>query len=169
MHVAMSTEVNSSVLLWPDEDRKNAINSENTYLINIWKLHLYLLHFYGTRGADGDLLWVEITHIVSLTCWNPRPPLENHRKVSSRCHSQDFSTYSLFFLNSLPECFLSGHPCVLLGYQQKAHRGHRALKWRDQALHKCLSDVFQPSSKCCQGLRQKGSCSNMAMQHSRYF
>lgn len=138
-----------SLLQWPDEVRKNVINRENAYLIKIWKWCLHLLHFYGTRGVDGAPLWAEITHIVRLTCWNPHPPLENHRTVSSRCHSQDFSTYSLFFLNSLPECFLSGRLCVLLGYHLKAHRGHGALKWRAKAVSKCLSDVFQPGLRCC--------------------
>lgn len=51
-----------------------------------------------------------------------------------------------FFLNSLPERFLSGRSYVLLGYQLEAHRGHGALKWRAQAVHKCLSDVFQAVS-----------------------
>lgn len=96
MPSTISTDVNSSLLQWPDENRQNVISRENAYLINIWKWNLHLLHLCG--GVDGAPLGAEITHIVRLTCWNPHPPLENHRPVSSRCHSQKFSTFSLFCL-----------------------------------------------------------------------
>lgn len=139
-----STPVNSSLLQWPDEDRKNAINRGNTYLINISKWYLHLLHFYGTGGVDGAPRWGEITHIVRLTCWNPHPPLENHRTVSNRCHSQGFSTYSLFFLNSLPECFLSGRSMCFTWLPAEGTQG----PWRAR-MKSSGSDVFQPGLRCC--------------------
>lgn len=115
------------------------------YLEMIFASAAFLRH-QGSRRSS-TVSWDHThcqTHLLKPSSSTRKP----HNSFQQMPQPRLFHTVPFFVLNSLPECFHSGRPCVLLGYQLKAHRGHGALKWRAQAVSKCLSDVFQPGLGC---------------------